>query len=173
MSCRLILAKRPFSLLPFLFAAVKQNVQPIFRGRSGLSENRCENRLALTPNCSPARFIKVEKAAFGALRTADKHASDKNQGASQAYLQCCRHCRSVHEAMPNPGNCCKLDQHHAEGDNHRHAKSGDQKGQCMTKSTERRHRTTDRAAKPGMSSPSQGAVIRECLRKSHADSCAD
>src|SRR6267378_3882910 len=143
------LLKRLFSLVLLLLAAVKHK-------RFATDERGCGQHLR-------ARFIKLKRAAFGGLRTADKHASDKNQDASQAYLQCCRHCRSVHVAMPNPGNCRKLDQHHAEGDNHRYAKSGDQKGQGMTKSAERRHRTTDRAAKPGMSSSSQRAVIRECL----------
>src|SRR6266480_2206281 len=136
-----LLLKRLFSLILLLLATVKHK-------RFAADKRGCAQRLR-------ARFIKLRRAASGALRTADKHASDKNQGASQAYLQCCRHSRSVHVAMPNPGNCRKLDQHHAEGDNHRHVKSGDQKGQCMTKSAERRHRTTDRAAKPGMSSPSQ------------------
>src|SRR5689334_22704356 len=108
-----------------------------------------------------------------ALRTADKHTCYKNQCASEPYLQCCRHCGSIHIPMPNPCNCRKLNQDNTEGDNHRHAKSRDQKGQRMTKSSERRHHATDRTAKPGMSSPSQRAIIRERLGKSHADSSAD
>src|SRR6266699_1011718 len=123
-------------------------------------------RFALAPSHEALACMRVLYDK-GTLRTSDKHAGDKNQRASQAYLQCCRHCRSVHVAMPNPGNCRKLDEHYAEGDNHRHAKSGDQKGRCMTKSSERRHRATDRTSKPRMSPPSQRAVIRECLCKSH------
>jgi hypothetical protein len=45
---------------------------------------------------------------LGALRTADKHPRDKNQCASEPYLQCCRHCRCVHIPMPDPRNCRKL-----------------------------------------------------------------
>src|SRR5436190_1324600 len=137
---------------------------------------RCRTRhvrCARVKEPKAARDSSRERTAYGALRTADKHTCDKNQCASEPYLQCCRHCRSVHIPMPNPCNCRKLNQDNTEGDNHRHAKSGDQKGQCMTKSAERRHRTTDRAAKPRMSPPSQRAVIREWLRKSHADSRAD
>jgi len=123
----------------------------------------------LRTTCYERAIHQVEKGRIGALRTADKHASDKTRRLP-GLLQCCDTVRSVHVACRIQVIVGKLDQHHAEGDVSPREKLGSER-QCMTKSAERRHRTHRSSPKPGMSSAQSTCRHQRVPPQIHADSC--
>src|ERR1700674_4279626 len=69
--------------------------------------------------------------------------------------------------MSNPGNHSEFDQNNDKRYSHSHVEATNQEGQRMADPAEGRHGAADRSADPGVATPSEAAVIRECLRETH------
>src|SRR5437899_2380976 len=74
--------------------------------------------------------------------------------------------------MANPGNDRKLDHYHQSSQGHSNSKVVDQKRQSMAHTTNRCHGSGNQSSYPGMTTPSQAAIVREGFRKPHADAGA-
>src|SRR5580765_6204939 len=75
--------------------------------------------------------------------------------------------------MSNPSNDSQFDQNDKERDNHCHVEAWNQERQRMADPTDGCHRTADQSPDPGVATSREAAVIRQCLRKSHAYACTE
>src|SRR5713101_2561346 len=101
-------------------------------------------------------------------RTANQHPSPEDQGTSQRHLRCGRYDRCLHVTMSNPGNDSEFNQNDEKSYRHCRVESRDQERQRMADPTESCHGTADQSADPRVATPREAAVVRQCLRETHA-----
>jgi hypothetical protein len=84
-------------------------------------------------------------------------------------LQSCGERWRIHVPVPHPGDDPKFDKDDDNRNPQGQRKIFDKKREGMANSSQRRHGTANQAAYPGVAASRETPVIRQRLRKAHAD----